>query len=290
MGRDIERAVWVDWWNPTFGVGSYDRIYFGHETCEKLLPTFESIDPLLEFAGRKGIPLTYVTPFLTENGLHTTISFLTKLKVTSRIFEVVTSDWGLLDWVCTNAAGIPVVSRFLVGQYVDPRISRILNVKAARDIATIQFDGSFYFLRQIPATPSLRNHLCSCSLSNSILRQFFLERGIRRMEVSNVPHDIALDNDAGISFSLHVPYIPLAVMRSCPGEGEDFNSVRLCNPIQCRNAIHPWSESHIPCRAVRKENALYYRNHNWPAKVTANPCINRVVFTHPDERDEQGTK
>ena len=48
----------------------FDRIYFGNEFCENLIPSEREIREIMDFAESKKINLTFVTPWSTNKGIN----------------------------------------------------------------------------------------------------------------------------------------------------------------------------------------------------------------------------
>jgi len=80
----------------------FTRIYFGQEFCERLLPKIDDLERMVAFSEEKDVPLTFVTPYVTDSGLaklENTICFLRK-KMTGA--EVVFNDWGVYQFMEEN--------------------------------------------------------------------------------------------------------------------------------------------------------------------------------------------
>ena len=232
------------------------RIYFGHETCEKLLPAIDEIGNLLETAEKRRIGLTFVTPFLTERGMDKVLCFLEQLKtITADAIEVVTSDWGLLHWLAfNNDVGTPVAGRFITGQQLDFRIT-----EAGR------------------LSKEMAHHVSSCTLLKDKTLEMLRTMNVNRFEISNVFQQITINCDKKYHFSLHVPYVQLTIFRTCP-ENLDFNCLKkTCNAKNCSHYRQKWQ-----CRPTQRniyclDNALYYSNPDFERQLKLNDKIDRIV-------------
>ena len=255
MINHIEICYMLDFRKLSEIPASCQRIYFGHETCEKLLPSFNEIQNLLEIAEKRQIELTFVTPFLSERGLEKVVLFLEHLKtVIPQIIEIVTPDWGLIHWIATNKMGIPVVSRFMVGQQLDFRL--VENIKL----------------------PEMINHLSSCTLMKDKTMEMFHRLGVNRFELSNVFQPIVLTDEKKYHYSLHVPFVPLTIFRSCP-ENMDFNCLRKnCNAYNCNHNKQKWLSNHLQHDIYCLDNALYYSNPSIEYQLKMNKQIDRIVY------------
>ena len=278
MQHSLEKCTWIDWKQGIPGNICESRVYFGHETCEKLLPDFKDISQMIQDAQNTALKLTFVTPFLSETGIEKVIVFLNQLNDATSTFEVVISDWGLLDWICDHPIGIPVISRFMAGQQLDFRLSALLANDQATD-KIISIDGIVYRLKQKPLPSELAGHIKSCSLLTQGMLEYFNKMGIFRFEISNVFHDLNLSDCRGNSYSLHVPLVPLAVMRQCPGKDEDFNTIGTdCQDEHCDEKLTKWHLKNSNFDIGRLGNCVYYLNEEWESKVMENTGIDRVVF------------
>ena len=236
---------------------SCQRIYFGHETCEKLLPAIDEIRDLLEISQKRRLGLTFVTPFLTEKGMDKVLLFLEQLKnITPQTFEIATSDWGLIHHITMNNTGTPVVGRFLTGQQLDFRLAN-----AERNFA-----------------PEMVRHLSSCSLLKEKTVEMLHRLGVNRFELSNVFQPIALTCDQKYRCSLHVPFVPLTIFRTCP-ENLDFNCAKkTCNIRNCNHNRQKWVYRSSKCDIYCLDNALYYRNPDVEHPLKSNEKIDRIVY------------
>ncbi|MDR0749670.1 MAG: hypothetical protein LBF62_08875 [Tannerellaceae bacterium] len=236
-------------------IPSCKRIYFGHETCEKLLPEFNEIEQLLELSGKRNLELTFVTPFLTDKGIEKVMRFLEELKTVVRDFEIVVSDWGLLRLISSDKIGIPVVSRFLTGQQTDFRLKRF---------------------EKIPPV-EMAEHLASCTLLKKQSLAFLDRYNIERFELSNTLQTVQTDGCEKYRYSLHVPFVPLSIFRTCP-ENFDFNHIREnCNSRTCKRNRVEWSNPASGYKIYCIDNALYYANPDYETTLHSHTYIDRLV-------------
>ena len=273
----MEEACYVDWRDPGTTPARAERVYFGHETCQHRLPSADRARELASVVAARGLAITLVTPPLTDDGLVEVRQLIESLRDTGLCFEVVCNDWGLLS-ALGNVRGLsPVAGRLLSGQRTDPRLRRALDWNAGLAQRTVRhLDGSHCVVRHRPPSPQLRSHYRSCPLDRTSIIEFLGSRGVCRCELSNVAHGLDLNSTPGWSYSLHVPEVLLAVMRGCPGEGEDFSTRRGCCPGNCDTNVVPWRTGAFPVDLFRRGNALYY-HHSTPPKNLAALPIDRIV-------------
>jgi hypothetical protein len=256
------------------GIKDFNRIYFGHETCERLLPVWNDISRLSAFAREQNIPLTFVSPFLSNAGMKRVILLLEQLAAAGNEMEVVTSDWGLLSRLMHRCTGVPVVSRFLVGQQLDFRMKHIHTPYEDR---VLNIDGKYYRQEHVLPSAQMLEHLSQCTLLKPETLDFLERHGIRRLELSNVYQTIRLPERDAFRYSLHVPFAPVAIFRNC-AEGHDFNGVQpVCSRDECHAGAGLWHIS--PARTVVcRDNALYYRHACLSEQLKKNPQIDRIVL------------
>lgn len=261
--EDIERCCMVDFRQISdIKIPDCKRLYFGHETCEKRLPSYDEAEELLAFADSRKMELTFVTPFLTAKGFEHVVLFLEKIISVIPHLEIVLSDWGLLNWVTTHKIGTPVISRFLVGQQVDFRLSK--------------------FYKDYPSdwiSPELSEHISACSLLKTKTLDLLNRLGIYRFELNNVVQSVKLPDDIRLHFSLHVPFVPLTIFRWCP-EDSDFNHTRKgCNRQTCGNCEEEWQTQSLEQTIWRRDNALYYSNSDNHTHILRHPAIDRLIYS-----------
>jgi hypothetical protein len=232
------------------------RVYLGHETCEKRIPSFNELKPLLMLLKERGINLTLLIPFLTEEGLRITKNLIEKLRKEITDLEVASSDWGLLYWLSINKIAKPVVGRFLLGQKTDPRYGQI----------SLNYD--------------LKLHLSSCALLKKDILAYFNQLGIYRFEISDSSFQHHLPCDEVNRFSLHIPYVPIAVMRWCISKNMDFNFLdKNCSALFCKGSFQQWDTIVDGYKFLRVDNALFYIL-NREIDYNAHSSIDRIVINH----------
>lgn len=252
----MERCYKIDFREPDkIEIPPCKRIYFGHETCEKLLPEFNEIGKLVELSEKRNLELTFVTPFLTDKGIGKVMRFLEALKTVVQEVEIVVSDWGLLHLISSTKIGTPVISRLLTGQQTDFRLNR--------------------FERMPPV--EMTEHLASCTLLKKQSLAFFDSYKIERFELSNTLQGIKTAGSGKYHYSLHTPFIPLSIFRTCP-EHFDFNQVRgNCNSHTCKKNRTEWLHPATGYKVYCIDNALYYANPDYETALHSHADIDRLV-------------
>lgn len=256
--KRIERAQWINWRKPLPKNINADRIYFGSETCEKLLPPRDVTINLIEQCQDRGLSTTLATPPLTNPYLQEALRLIECLERTQSSREIVCNDWGLLQETAKRRIAVPSIGRLLSVQVTDPRIKRMLSQ------STNVFDGRVIWhtngmrckLENLPVHSLLARHYRDCWLNKDSVIQFFTSLGIHRGEISHLLHGLDFPCIEGWHYSLHVSDAPVAVFRRCPENNVDFNQPATCHPEQCSEGSVPWKVVNMPGKFFKYGNAL----------------------------------
>lgn len=278
--KNIEYAYWYDWRKKTENIPKDVRLYYGHETCEHLLPHQHTASEFAKYiSDHRSSKLCLVTPFLTDAGIQKALKLIDCLLTVLYELEVICSDWGLLYYLSRHKIGTPVVGRLLAGQISDPRILRIVDDNHTPEPRKIRHvNGHHCVLKRKMPSNALKQHYKSCSIDKHETISFLTDSGIHRCELNNVAQGIEL-NLSGYTYSLHVPEVLVSVMRRCPGDGENLNqeAVCPCPGINSNQKIVWWCHHDLPVDLFRHDNALYYQWPELPANLDRLP-IDRIVF------------
>ncbi len=280
MVTAIEHAQWYEGLRQDGHFPDAERLYFGHETCEHLLPSPAVALSFLDRLGQgSGTKVSLVTPFLSPQGLKKTLALVELMRERLGELEVICSDWGLVHHLARHRLAEPVVGRLLVAQITDPCIGRFVDQhpssQAARQVRHL--DGTDCRLQAKLASDPLRSHYRSCWTDKPEALALLSHCGVRRCEISNVLQGIELTSQSGLRYSLHLPEVLVTLMRRCPGHGEDFARRAPC-PCEGGDAGSTvrWLHAALPVELYRRDNALYY---HWPT-CPANLCdlpVDRIV-------------
>jgi hypothetical protein len=145
--RAREKALFLD---PRLAGGpacdGYDRIYIGTEFCERLLPSVAMLETVLSRRAKAALPLTLVTPYLTDAGMGRVEKLLRLLSRRGpEAMEVVCNDWGTLHLLGTRYRGRfqPVLGRLLMGRWIwsrDGPPDAFLDFIRGRGISRLEFN------------------------------------------------------------------------------------------------------------------------------------------------------
>jgi len=222
----------------------YHRLYYGNEFCERLIPTGEELRTALDFAGEQGVPLTLVTPYVTENGLARLRELLDIMTGDSRGDEVVFNEWGVLRVLHNDYPGLtPVMGRLLNRMKRGPRLMTVID--------------------KLP--PSTVHYFRDNYLNNPALGDFLAAQGVGRVELDNLLQgfDFKLERLRG---SVYTPYVYVSTTRLCLAAGcEDASratevTVGGACQRECRRYTFHLRHSIMPVPLIRKGAAVFYHN------------------------------
>lgn len=187
-----------------------DRLYFGQEFCERKLPSRDQLARALAWAREHDLRFTLMTPPLTDDGIDAVERLLTLLEADGEAHEVVVSDFGLLHVTARRHPGVaPVLGRLLARQRRDPRLVRLMK----GDGSLVPASGRLW--QHVPLPPDAVAIYDGCLLEGEGLAHFLHGLGVRRVELDNVAHGLALTLPETLKASLHVPWGCVATTRRC---------------------------------------------------------------------------
>lgn len=243
----MEQAVYVTKIEDLdcINIKSYSRLYFGHEFCERLLPSLEDLEKVLEFALKNDLHFTFLTPYVANEGIrkvNTLLSFLVREAPQS---EVVFNDYGVFRLLRNNYPSLkPVMGRLLNKMKRDPRIL---------DIYRLLPEGAIKYFKGF-------------SLNVPALHNFLLKNGVTRVELDNVFQGIDLDiSSLGFSASLYVPYAYITTTRACLAINcdvhgmEDIIGIFPCKK-ECQKYTFYLRSRAMPVVLIRRGNTIFIKN------------------------------
>jgi hypothetical protein len=101
-----------------------ERIYFGQETCENLIPTVQEVEQAWKFCQENEYEFSFVTPYVGPTGAEDLNKIFEYLNSLNEEIEVIFNDYGVLYMLNTKYTNLkPVLGRLLVKMKRDPRFS-----------------------------------------------------------------------------------------------------------------------------------------------------------------------
>ena len=237
---------------PGDGEVVFKRLYFGEEFCEKALSTRSALKKAMGGAEEYGWEFTYVTPYVTENGLTKIKERLAILAQGKPNAEVVINDWGVLEWVSQHHPTLtPVLGRLMNKIIRDPRMPKHLKNSTVQT-PMHQFQGS--------------------SLAGEGMKGLLDQYQVRRIELDYPPQGLDDDLPAwGYDISLYFPFGVITTGRICLmqswglHEKDKFKTTGECY----KNCKIGWIELSDPSgqvektkdwKIIQKGNTIFYRH------------------------------
>ncbi|MGO9145391.1 MAG: hypothetical protein ACLQDF_03405 [Desulfomonilia bacterium] len=240
----------------------YTRIYFGNEFCERLIPSEKELGRVLDFVKDNHLEFTFLTPFVTNDGMEKLDPLRSLLDGRGVPVEVVFNDWGVLERINRESTYIhPVMGRLLNKMKRGPRLMHFLNIVPNETV----------------------DYFRTCSLEMPVFQKFLIENRVKRAELDNVLQGIDLDlSGSGISLSLYVPYAYVTTTRlclACRGEDPDWEEKIGIVPCsrECRKYAFKLTHPVLPVPLISKGNTKFFRNETVPEGLESQG-FDRIVF------------
>ena len=245
--------------NLKYLTDEYRRIYFGDEFCERLLPGEKDLVDVMEHAEQRGIPFTFVTPYVTEAGLKKLEQLIALLPAET---EVVFNDWGVLRTVTHKFPDlVPVMGRLLTKIKRGPRI--------------------VHFLDKLPKQSA--EHLKRTNLDVPVYNRFLREHNIKRADLDNPLQGINLDGiPPELHLSLYIPFAYVTTTRFClvancdNPDKKGFIGVFPCNK-ECQKYTFYLDNAVMTTLLIRRGNTIFYKNTKLPDNIQ-HSNIDRIVI------------
>jgi len=237
-----------------------DRLYFGHEFCQRLLPSPEEVCRAAVHAREQGLGFTFVTPFVTNAGLKLVRELTAALlkHIEDNNVEIVANDWGVLHFLHREHRGVNVVlGRLLSKQKRGPRLLKIA--------------------KRMPE--AAMNHFRRSNIDAPHVVEFLKRMSVKRVELDNLLQGIRRNN--GLPASLYYPYGYISTTRLClmmggDKPGKNLRSLGTCHR-ECRNYSVTLRHSDMSADLLLKGNTQFFRNDNLPDDLNS-LNIDRLVY------------
>lgn len=168
-----------------YDLNKYQRIIFGNEFCENLIPDILEIKFIINYITNHNIKLTFLTPLSTNKGIKKLINIFKILPLDT---EVVFNDWGVFE-LLKNYNLKKVLGKLLIKTKKDPRICDL--------------------------NPIIINKINRTILTKSF-QNFLIENKIFRVELDNINYKYNLNNlNSNIKITLYYPLVYVSSTRKC---------------------------------------------------------------------------
>lgn len=242
----------------------FSRLYFGNEFCQRLIPSRKEVTSVMNFARDHHIPLSLVTPYVTNEGLKKWTVLIEKVAEENPRSEIVFNDWGILRSMKKVSNELePVLGRLMTKIKRGPRLMNVMD--------------------QLP--PDALTYLQSTNLSVPAYHQFLREKGIKRVELDNPLQDLNLrDVGSDIHLSLYIPFAYVTTTRFCLVASCDIPEKKGMVGIfpckkECQKYTFTLENPTMPATLIRKGNTIFIKNDRIPkADELKEKKIDRLVI------------
>jgi hypothetical protein len=174
-----------------------ERVYVGDEFCIHRMPEADVLEVITGSAGRKGWPVTLLTPPVTDEGLERCSRLFRLLERKAPGAEVVVNDWGLLCLLKDEYPSLPAAA------------GRLLN-KGFKDPRLIDPDGA------AEISEDAQELLNGCSFDTPLFQEKLREMGVHRVERDLFPYGEAdTKSTVGPGTSVYFPFGYVSTGRVC---------------------------------------------------------------------------
>ncbi|TCS60563.1 hypothetical protein [Varunaivibrio sulfuroxidans] len=265
----MEKAIIVSDPAQIDALEGYDRVYYGTEFCDRLIPSKRDVSQAIEHCRARGLKFTLATPYIEQSDFQKVENIVELVAHAGNESEVVINDLGLLRHI--NAQREKGTSAYrdltlLLGRLMNklPRDPRYINV--VDQLNERQREGIS------------SNHL-------SYIGDFWRAQGIARFEIDNVMHPI--DLPAENAYSLYYPYFYISCSKTCLTAQctRDHDIREKTEKCQTECATYGFQLNHpsLPGPMYYLGNTFYGYNDKIDEKVTG-ALFSRLVEYRPDMR------
>lgn len=179
----MEKAIIINNQTNLSKLSKFNRFYIGAEFCQNLLPSTDQIKKLFTNLKDKTIPISLITPIVTDIGIKkidNLLAFLTNQKY--NVDEIIINDFGVLNLIHRK---YPIFQP-IIGRLLSPQLLPIEIETSPRSIYSIRFLEKEY--------------------------------GIQRIEMDNYNNNMKIDVPKSlkkIHFSIYTPYLYVTTTRRC---------------------------------------------------------------------------
>lgn len=272
MKNKIEKSVLINETKPD--IKNIDRIYFGNEFCENLIPTIVGLKNSYFFTKSQCKKFTFVTPFVTNAGLIKLESLLNFLNGQHDI-EVVFNDWGVFKLIKEKFKNLkPVLGRLLTKQRRDPRMLKIFygGCKYRTELSPDKKIKTILLFKKVPR--ALFKHYQSSVINLPLFQEFLLSQGIKRIEIDNLVWEMNIKVDKKIGVSIYLPYGYVATSRMC---GKLTLTYAACKK-ECKQYFFKSEDESSHASFYGIGNSVFYKSKPPASKYLEKLGIDRIVY------------
>jgi len=246
----------LKYWNK-----KYTRLYFGNEFCQRLIPTKEDMNYVIDFVKKNNTRLSFATPYVTDEGVERLEPLLELLNEKLPESEVIINDYGTLELIQERKLKLkPVLGRLLTKQKRGPRIINIMD--------------------NLPK-PAIE-HFRKSNAEVPVFQEFLIKNGFDRVELDNLLQGIEDDlSKSEIKASLYFPYAYVTTTRFCLtaicDKKDAVPGIYPCKKECQRYGPFKLTNKTMPVPLLLKGNTQFFENKKLPRGLEERG-INRLVF------------
>ncbi|MFH1191655.1 MAG: hypothetical protein V1670_05620 [Candidatus Omnitrophota bacterium] len=261
-----------------FRKGKYQRIYWGIEFCQNLIPSLTDTEKILRFAKENSLNLSFVSPFVTEQGLrrlNKMFEWFRKQRVKN--LEIVVNDWGVLECLNREFNGFFEIAlgRLLVRQQRDPVTKSVLEKQPP--FAIRGKDGKIHIVVHKVPDKQYQDGARQSYVNSPLVQDLLAKFGVKRVELNSLLQGLNLE---GIRFkkSLYTPFVNISTGRFCPMETrfQKIYRINVCKR-ECQKYYDILRNRAIPKIIYKRGNTTFYKN-SVDVKQIKKTDIDRVIY------------
>ncbi len=260
-----------------FKAGGYQRIYWGVEFCQNLIPNLMDTKKVLRFAKENNLKFTLVTPFVTERGLKRLKEIFRRFRKQRIKAEIVVNDWGVLECLHSEFSGTFEIAlgRLLVRQQRDPAIKRVLEKQPP--FAVRGKDGKISIIMHRPPSKIYQKGIKASYINSPLLQDFLSGFGIKRVELNNLIQGLNLEG-IRLKKSLYAPFVNISTTRFCPMETrfQKIYRINVCKR-ECQRYYDILRNKAVLKIIYKRGNTTFYKNAA-DTRIIEKTNIDRLVF------------
>ena len=252
----ISKITNLKYWDQDF-----NRLYFGMEFCERLLPSLSQLKKALDFVQKNNAGFTLLTPYVTNSGLQKVEKLITTLLTSKPDSEIVFNDWGVFHLIKEYHSPLkPVLGRLLNKMKRGPRI---VNIK-----------------EKIPAASN--EYFMTPNLSIPEISDFLITHNIQRVEFDNLLQGLNLNGiNNNLHLSLYLPFAYVTTTRFCLMASINHPEELKIGVLPCKKECQQYAFSLfnpvMTTPLIRKGNTIFFSNEQIPNELIREKKIDRIV-------------
>lgn len=257
---------------------SIERLYFGQEFCQFLLPGTDELRRAYYFSRQLGWDFTYLTPgAITDAGVETLREHFRFLADEAPGTEVVANSWGVLRVLSREFGELrPVLGRLLNKQM---RLPQDPETCPPRNLDGIRAEDPTIMENQTRALRGL-------SLSLPPFRRDIAGLGVDRFEIDIVPQGVDIPPDRwGLGASCYYPWTYVTSGRNCLTAAEDQPDREFVVPDRpcsrpCRRLSASTNLSDVKSPLLERGNTIFMFNDAFARPyLSGDVPVDRIVYT-----------